>query len=166
MGTTDALIAVLDKGQGAVSKEADLQFAPSEGWRIFRPRDRFPYPAVVERIAEDLVRAEDGLGIVAMVEDSDWAYVAGLTPDGVVARFLIHPDGAEGYEEGEQVLTSIQQDHTAQADGLSMFAMLAGRRITTERILQIEESDDVFAEQPMFVLLDELGIDLPNSLFE
>ena len=112
------------------------------------------------------MRAEDGLGIVAMVEDSDWAYVAGLTPDGVVARFLIHPDGAEGYEEGEQVITSIHPDHTAQADGLSMFAMLAGRRITTERILQIEQSDDVFAEQPMFVLLDELGIDLPNSLFE
>lgn len=26
-------------------------------------------------MAEDLVRKEDGLGVVAMVEDSDWAYL-------------------------------------------------------------------------------------------
>jgi len=166
VGTTETLIAVLDKGRNALSKDADLHFDPSGGWRIFRPRDRYAYPAAVELIAEDLVRTEDGLGVVAMVEDSDWAYVAGVTPDGVVARFLIHPDGAEGYAEGEQVLASIRSDHTAQADGLSMFATLAGRQIATERILRIEQSDDVLAEQPMFLLLDELGIDLPNSLFE
>jgi hypothetical protein len=101
-----------------------------------------------------------------MVEDSDWSYVAGVTPDGVVTRFLICPDAAEDYAEGKQILASIHQDHAAQADGLSMFATLAGRQVSTERILEIEQSDDVFAEQPMFLLLEELGIELPNSVFE
>ncbi|HUF60188.1 MAG TPA: hypothetical protein VMR89_12050 [Actinomycetota bacterium] len=83
-----------------------------------------------------------------------------------MARFLIHPHGAEGYAEGEQVLASIDQDHGAQAHGLSVFALLAGLQIAKERILQIEQSDDVFAEQPMFLLLDEFGIEIPDSVFE
>lgn len=72
VGTTETLIAVLDKGRRAVSNDAELCFDPTGGSRIFRPRDRYAYPAAVERIAEDLVRKEDGLGVVAMVEDSDW----------------------------------------------------------------------------------------------
>jgi hypothetical protein len=85
-----------------------------------------------------------------------------VTPDGVAARFLIHPDGAGGYQEGEEVLGLIEGDSFRQAELLSMFANLAERELSAERIMEVAGADDVFAEDPMWNLSDELGIKFPD----
>lgn len=128
-------------------------------------RDRHADPLTLEELARELVR-DDRPGVLAFVEDSDWAYIAGVTDVGVLARFVIHPDGAEDYEEGAQILAVTRGDQRVQADSLSMFASLIGRRLTTDRILEIERSDETFAEQPMYKLLEELGIVTPFDLFD
>jgi hypothetical protein len=99
--------------------------------------------------------------VVGYVEDSDWSYLAGITSDGVVARFIVQPDAAADYEEGAEVLGLVDPDARRQADSLSMFASLMGRQLSPERIIEIARSDDTFAENPMYALLDELGIDAP-----
>jgi hypothetical protein len=165
MGTSFTCIAVLGKGEPPQSPDARLRFDPPSGWRVYTPLDRFARPTAVEKIASALVRGPNTLAVVGFVEDSDWAYIAGITPEGVVARFIIHPEGAEDYVEGQEVLSLASADRAAEADRLAMLAGLAGRDgLTAERLLDVAEVDSPFAEEPLFALLEEFGIEVPDDL--
>lgn len=163
MGTSLSFVAVLSPNRIPKSPDAQLDHESESGWRVFVPRDRYAYPSKVERIAGDLVREADELGVVGFVEDSDWSYLAGFTSDGPVTRLIVNPEGAEDYEEGEEVLSLVGAgvDLRRQAESMSMFALLIGRQLSPDRIIEIARSDDTFAENPMYSLLDELGIDAP-----
>jgi len=165
MGTSFTCIAVLGKGDPARSPDARLRFDPPNGWRVYTPLDRSARPTAVEQIASALTRGPITLAVVGFVEDSDWAYIAGITPEGVVARIIIHPDGAEDYAAGQEVLSLASADRAAEADRLAMLAGLAGRGgLTAKRLLDVADVDSPYTEEPLFALFEELGIEVPDDL--
>jgi len=57
-------------------------------------------------------------------------------------------------------------DRAAEAEPLAMLAGLAGRDgLTAERLLDVAEINSPFAEESLFALFEELGIEVPDDLY-
>jgi hypothetical protein len=153
------------EGTAPTHPDLVLRVDSPDEWRIYTPSDRYLLPSVVEAATADLVRRANGIGVVGSVQDSDWAYAAGVTPEGVAARIIFQPEVAAEFEEGQDLLTLATNGPADDATRFSIFASLLGRTITPERIREIDEMDTPFAEDCLFTLLDEVGISVPEGVY-
>jgi hypothetical protein len=132
------------------------------GWTVCRPGKGWLYPAALEHLAVSLASQSDSNAIAAFVEDSDIAYAAAVTPDGVVSRLLFgEVEMAQELEEGIEALGLIQNDGRSAPEALEMWSQMNGHPFAASEVRKLLSSEWVFAEDAIDGLFKGVGIPLP-----
>ena len=95
-----------------------------------------------------------------LIEDSDIAYLAAGTPEGIVAR-LLYGTSPDDYADGVEALELIGYDHTGNYAQFEVWSQLTGSPVTQNQLASILSEDWVLAEDAVAALLERLHIPFP-----
>jgi hypothetical protein len=140
---------------------------PSDGWRSFISDDPYILPSRFEAFAVELSRAAGGPTVVAAAEDKDWAYFALATPKGIVARAVICPRRAPGWDEGVEALQLLGQQTGEPAQVIaSEWKRATGAVVDANELRDAMACRSPFAEFALQDLLEALGIPFRSILVD
>jgi hypothetical protein len=104
----------------------------------------------------------DHKGLVAQVEDSDYAFVIGLQPEAEPFVVFINPDDALESTDGQAAMLLGGGTQEEAIDRLVSWSICAPRKATASRIKAIVAKDWTFAEEGLGALLLEIGMSIPE----
>jgi hypothetical protein len=160
VGTSVCFVAV--KGDLSGTELARVVSKTDTGWTICRPLRDWLYPGALEELALMLSSQSGSVAVAAFVEDSDIAYVAAVTSDGMVTRLCFGPDwGFEAYAEGVEAGRLVGGDLRSGAAGFEMWSQLAGSRIQAATVRELMEREWTYAEDSIDELFKGLGVSPP-----
>lgn len=130
--------------------------APFGGWQgTYLNWREGCWPADVEHDLLDASRRYQMPLLGCYVQVSDFGYVVALLDSEVVARYVVNPNGTEGWIEGGRTLEQCAAHHGPDwqrtgLEALARWSQVAPRPLAVDRLASLLAAEHLFPERPLF----------------